>query len=684
MQKKKMKNKVYLLMCLMLMFSLLPIISGAGFDWSEYGNDFQPSHQAQYETPYAPFDEAIITLTETSAGQDQFAHPTQPIIDSFGDYDTNYVVIVDGNYLKFYDNNLNFYTETFVGLTSMGQIGAVDWNDDGDSEGIAGFWRENTTHIHFKVFELNHTTQLVNEVYDYNFSYPIGNGVSGVRCSGNECYTILYDDDGSGYHWSDFVINSTGYVSHLLYSNRSINQYPVIEPPSRWDYDSDGLWDYLVFSEDRVTVYDELGVVQANWTFNRGNGRDEYVRSAKLFNGDASPYWKVAVAYDVPYQAWSSLECGTYSCARIQILNIPDETIAFEDNCLVASSSSDNPRIQGFAIKDYNGDFYDDIWCASSRITSNQIGALEIFKGDGTSLYSSTALGGDYGAIYPDSSMTLARMDSDSSFDAIIYANGKLRIWSPALDSMIYSTGLTQTSGQGACVPSDLNWDGFLDVVCVDSSSIEQLTPDVTNLFPVISQVAYDPSTLVAVNQTLNAIISATDNEGDTLIFRHRCFDAENWSAEDGSNVKTCSYDSVGTYTLTVGVRDSWHSSFTTFAQSITVTTTGAVCDNDFICEAEQGETYLSCPNDCSSPEAEEVPDTTTATDGMAIPTKLVDTDDINQGLLPEIYYGTLAFMSSVLSPTIVLVFVIFFALIMLTIGMIVKKFAMKVGEMGR
>ena len=29
MQKKKMKNKVYLLMCLMLMFSLLPIISGA-------------------------------------------------------------------------------------------------------------------------------------------------------------------------------------------------------------------------------------------------------------------------------------------------------------------------------------------------------------------------------------------------------------------------------------------------------------------------------------------------------------------------------------------------------------------------------------------------------------------------------------------------------------------------------
>jgi ABC-type siderophore export system fused ATPase/permease subunit len=63
---------------------------------------------------------------------------------------------------------------------------------------------------------------------------------------------------------------------------------------------------------------------------------------------------------------------------------------------------------------------------------------------------------------------------------------------------------------------------------------------------------------------------------------------------------------------------------------------------------------------------------------------KIVDTDNINSGFLPEIYYGILGFLSNTLSPMIILVFVIFFVLIILAIAMIVKNVFKKVGDMSR
>ena len=673
----------------MLLTLLLPMISGAGYDWNTYGNGYSPSHQAQYEGIFSGFDDEISSYNTTLAGQDQYTHPTQPLVDDFGDSNINYVVVADGDYLKLFDDNLNLYTELYLSYQSIGQLGVVDWGNDGGSD-IAGFFRENATQLHFKVFEVNHTTQIINEIYDYNFSWFETNSISGVRCSGNECYTILMDGNASaGYIWTSMVINSTGVTAHQLYATRGENPYPVIEPPSSIDYNNDSVQDYLIFSEKRAVVYNELGTILANWSF--GGSVDyggvtipnQYIRSAKFFNADASPYWKVAIAVDIPSQTWVNNICGDLGCSRIYVKNVIDSSEVFSDNCLGAGlNSGNNPRFQGLAIIDYNGDFYDDIWCSGARIGTNPMSNLKIYKGDGTILYSDETLGAGWGTEYPSSSMTLARMDSDSSYDAIIYSSGQLRIWSPATDSMMYSSTIPTISGQGTCVPSDLDFDGFLDLVCSDTDSIAQLTTNLINYNSYILQVAYDPSTLLAINETLNAIISATDNEGDNILYRHRCYDADNWSAEDGSNVKTCSYASVGTYVLSVGVRDSYHSTYTTFPQTIIVTSTGAVCDNDFICEAGQGETYLNCPNDCASPEEEEIPDTTTATGGMTLPTKLVDTENLNQGLLPEIYYGTLGFFSSVLSPFIVLVFVIFFALIILTIGTIIKKIAGKVGDM--
>jgi len=685
MQKKIMKQNGYFMLGVLLLFALVPITSAGGETWISYGNGYFPAHQRQYDSGSSFFDDVVNTESSTYSGLNQFAHPTQTLVSSFGDQDKNYAFVSSGNWLRMFDGDLNLYTEYFVGMESMGQMGSIDWNDDGSMD-IAGYWRENETQIHFKVFEVDHNTRLISEIFQYNFTHPATNGISGVRCDGDTCYTILYDTDGVGTstYWTDLQISkTTGVLAHLLYSAKL--PFAPTEPPSFDDYDNNGILDFIVSSQNHVAVYDKNGVIIQNWTFSSTVGTIHYVKSAKFFNADASPYLKVAIVYEIPYQSASSGQCdGYYACVRIEIKNVNDGSDVSDVEILSAGSSSGgNPRLQGFAIGDYNGDGYDDIWGASARLGTAPVSILKIYQGDGTELYYSgdMAIGGAY---YPSSSMTLARMDDDSMMDAILY-NGAVNIWSVAKDEVIYSDTLINTGGQGSCIPADLNYDGALDLVCADGDSMEMLSANITNTNPYITQVAYDPSTLVAVNQTITAIITAIDDDNDNILYIHKCQSSDNWSAEDGSNTKDCVYGSVGTYLLTVGVRDPYHlDTYDTFSQTITVTSTGGICDNDYICESEQGETYFSCPNDCEAPEEDPIADQTTATGGTPLPTTLVDIDNVNKGLLPEIYYGTLAFMSSIISPTILLVFVIFFALIMLTIGGIIRKIGEKASMGGR
>jgi hypothetical protein len=230
-----------------------------------------------------------------------------------------------------------------------------------------------------------------------------------------------------------------------------------------------------------------------------------------------------------------------------------------------------------------------------------------------------------------------------------------------------------------------LTYNGQQEIICSGNGGTTMFYSDVENSNAIINSVAYNPSTTIEVNTTLTMVIYANDSEGDSpLYYRHKCFASDNYSAETTSPIKTCSYVGTGIYETTVAVRDPFHTAYDTYSQDIVVTTTGLICDNDLVCEASQGETYLNCPNDCDPPEEEEIPDTTTSEGGISIPTQLVDTDNIEQGLLPEIYYGTLGFMSSILQPTIILVFVIFFALIMISVGVIIKKMGQKVGNLSR
>lgn len=62
--------------------------------------------------------------------------------------------------------------------------------------------------------------------------------------------------------------------------------------------------------------------------------------------------------------------------------------------------------------------------------------------------------------------------------------------------------------------------------------------------------------------------------------------------------------------------------------------------------------------------------------DDLNMTMKLVNIDDVDTGLLPDIYHGTLRFFSVTLSPMIILIFLIFIVLIILLIGAVIKKVA--------
>ena len=98
------------------------------------------------------------------------------------------------------------------------------------------------------------------------------------------------------------------------------------------------------------------------------------------------------------------------------------------------------------------------------------------------------------------------------------------------------------------------------------------------------------------------------------------------------------------------------------------------ICNYNNVCESR--EDYENCLADCPAPTSNP-----SEWQEVNLPTKIVDVDNPEQGLLPEVYYGILGFFSETLSPMIILIFVIFFVLIILTLGTIIKKIAMKVGS---
>jgi hypothetical protein len=647
-----MKVRNVLIFSILILF-LLNFVSAQYF-WRDYGGEWSPLWHIQ-STGKGRFDVGIVNISITegySVTEQLSGTPFQPLVSplynvSETDIYEAFLIFPNNDYLQVYNQNLDLLQETLSG-NSISQIDVLDFDKDGYSDNIVGIYEFNDTLVSFKSFTYNSSLNTINKTFEYNITTTPTKNITGVRCSSIGCYFTITQTNTTLYR-----VNNTGTFS----LNLSFTGVPI-EPIASYEMDGDGDYEFLIYSKEDILVFEEDGTIDYH-----DNPFDEIV-SVRMFEADLTDIWRLVVlgrdsgSWDVEIKAlktsglfktiWTETFGGTYN-----------------PTCDLSGQLAIDT--------DYNGDNINDVYV----VRSGEIGvsaceriSFAVYDGKNGDVLSSLDLETPADA---KSSLTIADMNNNGYLDFILSVGQRIYIYDPYSQTSILQDNIS--NNVYSCIPADINRDAFQEIICSGNGFTKLYSSIYENQNPTISEIAYDPDITIQANTTLYAYVTALDDESDTIYYRHRCSNDENWTTTDFSSTRSCSYSSLGIYTLTFGVRDGYHDDYTTTSQIIYVSLTGVEVCGDGECVGS--ETYQSCPADC--PYEEEIPDTTTSEGGIPIPTQLVDTENINQGLLPEIYYGTLAFWSKILNPLIIVVFVIFMVLIMLTIGTIIKKIANKV-----
>ena len=658
----------------------------AEFDWINYGNGNTPLWNEQYVGSFGVFNSSVINSSiNTGYG---YAGHTQPLVHQ------GVIFVSNGNYMEAYNSNLTLLDSLNTGGLLINQFGFVDFNNDGINNEVAGIWNVTGTGKHtFRVYPFNFTSnKFLNKTYEYNLTSNFEeteNGVGednfpdmfGLRCGGRNCYSVNQVLSGGSLYENFTVYNNSGvFEKRLYFSNGTFMKFGDdslkghFKTPIAWeDVNIDGKNEYLVYTSNWVALFNENG--NATYYFHVNN----FILDSKMFY--SNNLWKIATLYVV-------------NSGSINLV----VTDAITNSVYWSKTFSISPTAYGvgsiassMAISDdFDGDPTDnEIFLIYEWFDGgNDHRVYDVLKGSNGNILntqSSGFIGVTLMGYPPSASFTLADMDNDGYKDFVFFStypqiSSNMTIYSPHKNSFIY----TVPSGESSCVPADVNIDGFLEIVCSDSTSNKTsvfFNNGLVNNNPVINSVSYQPSLVVNIGQGVSVVINATDSENNTIYYTHKCFDSDNFSADSLNYIQgICSYDYIGFYNLTVGVSDHYHSNYNYFSQEINVTSAVIVCNNNGICES--GEDSINCPNDCllnnnGNPQS-------SSNGGATIPTELVDTTNINQGLLPEIYYGTMGFLSNTINPVIILVFFIFFIFIILAIALIIKKIGQNVVSISR
>jgi hypothetical protein len=644
-------NLIFIIISLIIFTSFI----SATCDWTDYGSQYTPLTNAQLSSGascYGLFNSGNFKNTTIVQGMTTLAYGgTQPVVSNINS-SFDYSFFSNGNYLQVYDGNLALKQEILTGL-GLSNLNALDFDGDGLNNEIAGLFRYNNTQFYLDVYSYNFSSNLFYSIYQQNFTVSdVSSSLwGGLRSSMGNLFFVNKTNM--------ITVNRTDTILTILPLSYGGNSYT--EPVAWFDMDSDGNTEYLTFSTTSFIVFRQDGtiVLMVNNT-----DASKYFLKARMFNADGTTWKVVVLKGDSSGGASSTLTAYKLDGSTYWNKAIP-EIIAGGD----------------MAIGDYDGDGNDDIYLMTAKLvfttgytTTTQ---FKIFKGTNGNQLNSKVDVLSYGEAnsYRKTYLTLADLNHDLQNDIIAIQDGRFWFFDVYNNVTIFQANLSNVLLSP--IPADVNFDGFQEILISGSGYTVIYSTNSTNQNAVIQSVTYDTGTTIELNSTLYMYVTLTDAENN-IPFQCSvdCFGDGNWSAETGTTL-SCVYLQLGQFNNTIRCRDAYHSGeYDYLSQMISVTQTGATCDNDGICDISQGENINNCPSDCPLSNEDYIQ---SAGGGSAIPTKLVDVNNVEQGLLPEIWYGTLGFFSYTLVPLIILIFVIFFTLIILSIATIIKKIANKV-----
>lgn len=128
----------------------------------------------------------------------------------------------------------------------------------------------------------------------------------------------------------------------------------------------------------------------------------------------------------------------------------------------------------------------------------------------------------------------------------------------------------------------EVTLDGIQDAVrnVMDEFSFRFSTGDqVVTAIPQIRAVNVSPRSTVILNESVTVSVAAIDADGDPLEYRFRRSAGEEYSDWSSSNSASFSYDEVGTYQVTIQVRDTPSNSVVTTVANVAVVETLAISE---------------------------------------------------------------------------------------------------------
>ncbi len=685
----KIQNILIVSIIIMSLFSI-SFVSSAGFDWRTFCNTFDACLSGAIADTFGRFDEGIQNTTISNGYFTDFnSLNNQPLVTSFnitGAF-ANFLVFPNGNFLQIYDKNLNLQQEVNTGGHALANIDIIKWDDIAGFE-IAGIWEINSSDVVFKVYSYNVTSNLFGIVFEQNFTTSIREGYAGIRHSGGDAYFFIPKSNVGGLFQSDFIqINDSG-----IFNQQLINRSCFFDEPLAFtDVDFDGDIEYMTFCATEVIIFDETGTIEFNVSDFPSGVNFNIISDAKLVKADNTNQWKVAVYQgeafvEFPNILHTNSFITMFRLDGSKLWQVADADEGVNQGRLATGTFFIVPNFIERWFFGQEAGLELAVFVAEHGL-GNNFRFRVIEADDGQIKASKTFLNRpDWSTVTLDASLTIVDINNNGVQDFIFSQRDGYIIYDPEIDTILIekagTLGSFPTENEvfRSCIPADLQLDGQQELICSGKDITIVYFSSHVNDNAVIQSVSFDPSTTIQVNTSVTFFIFATDSESDTpLTYKHKCETGDVLANESQNPTRSCFYDTIGIHFITVAVSDPFHTNFNVFSQSptpITVTVSGGSVCGDLICEA--GETNFNCAIDCPLGNVSQ----SSLVGSIPLPTELVEIDNQNKGLLPEIYFGTIGFMSSVLSPTIVLVFLFFLVMIMITVGIIIKKIGQKIGKM--